>query len=673
MIDEKIEAKITALLQEMTIEEKAMLVHGKDFWTTNSIDRVGIPSFGMTDGPLGVGWHSSKKTKATRFPATIGLAATWNKTLAYKTGEVIGKETKAAGRHQILAPGVNIQRSPLGGRNFEYLSEDPILSSDMASEFVKGVQDQKIASCVKHFVTNNSETKRMNISTEIDERTLNEIYIKNYKRIVKKSDPWGMMACYNKVNGIHGADNHHVLQKILRENLGFTGHVVTDWFAARNTHSATTCIKAGLNLEMPGMSKKMALKNIMPLIKNGELNDADLDFAVRPMLRTFYRVGLFDDPLVKPTRLIDNLDHQLVAQQVAEESMVLLKNDAEALPLKINEIKKICILGPNAKRKFAKPLSGGSSAVVPPRFITPWEGIKNYIRGKATIVKKPEDADTVLLFMGLKHEGLLSKKEGDSEGRDRTILDLPLKQEQLILETVAKNPNTIVILIMGSPISMDNWIAKPKAILNAWYPNMMGGDALARVLFGDVNPSGKLPITYPKSLSDSPAHKAPRNFPGDLEALKIYYDEGIYIGYRHFDKKEIEPLYPFGFGLSYTTFKFENIKVDSPTIGSKDTFTVSLDVTNTGNRAGSEVVQVYIGDDDCSVDRPPRELQGFEKIYLNSGETKTISIMLDTSAFEFYDVNTHGWIKETGSFTIEVGNSSRNLPLSTKISFENKN
>ena len=674
--DIDIEDRVNDLLNQLKIEEKILLIRGRDFWTTNPIERLKIPSFGMTDGPLGVAYHSSFKGKRTRFPATIGLASTWNKDLAFKMGEVMGKEVKLSGRHQILGPGVNIIRSPLCGRNFEYLSEDPVLSSDIAAEVVKGIQSQKVASCIKHYITNNSETKRTKISTEISERALQEIYVKNYKRIIEKADPWGLMVCYNKINGVHGAENKYVLREVLRDQIGFTGHAVTDWSAARRTSGASACIKAGLNLEMPGMflSKVMTPKNVQKALDKGEINEEDLNYIVRPLLRTFIRVGLLEEKKEVVEKFIDIAEHQEIAKQVAEESMVLLKNKANVLPLNINKIKKIAILGPNSNRIFGKPFRGGSSAVVPPREITPYDGIAKYIDGKVEIVSKPEEADVVLLFVGLNHGGhilmnFLLKKEGDTEGGDRKHYGLPSKQQKLIHQTLLKNPNTVVILIAGSPIDVSEWFNDAPAILNAWYPGMMGGDALARVLFGEVSPSGKLPITYPKRLEDHPTHKSRKRFPGDLKEFKIYFEEGIYVGYRFFDKNHIEPFFPFGYGLSYTSFKMSNIKLDKSNLKGQGNFIVSVDIQNTGDKLGAEVVQIYISDDECSVDRPPKELQGFEKVFLNPEEKKTVSVTLDESAFEFYSEHDHKFKIESGDFTIWAGSSSRELPLSIKIHY----
>jgi beta-glucosidase len=671
----EIEDRVADLLGKLTLDEKITLLKGKTFYTANPIERLNIPSFRMTDGPIGVASHSSNKGQRTRFPGTIGLAASWNKELAFQMGKAIGKEVKLAGRHQILGPGINLIRSPFCGRNFEYLSEDPILSSDMGAEIVKGAQSEKTAACIKHYITNNSETKRMSISTEISERALQELYVKNFKRVIEKSNPWGLMVCYNKINGIYGAENKYVLRDILRDELHFTGHAVTDWGAAsKATNGAVGCIKAGLSLEMPSMGKTMTPKKVHQALDAGKITEADIDYVIRPMLRTYFLVGLLDEPTPASQKIIDIPEHQAIAQRIAEESIVLLKNDPKILPVDLSKTKKIAVLGPNAKKKFGKFLQGGSSGVVPPKFITPYDGIANFIKGKADMVATPEEADIVFLVLGLDHGGsmlkaMLSKMEGDTEGKDRTRYALSEKQMVLFDQTIKKNPNTVVILVAGSPVDCTSFMEKAPALLNTWYPGMMGGDAIARVIFGDISPSGKLPVTYPKKIEDHPAHLSTDRFPGNLKTLKIHYDEGIYVGYRYFDEKNIEPLFPFGFGLSYTNFDLSKVKVDTLKLQGEGIFTVSVDVTNTGKMAGAEIVQVYLSEDSAIVPRPPRELQGFEKVHLNPGETKTATISLDQSAFEYYSEETHAFVINPGTFTIHVGNSSRSLPLKGKIEY----
>lgn len=670
-----LEKRVSELLNRMTVDEKIKLLRGKGFYTGNGIKRIGIPAFKMTDGPLGVAAHSSNRGIRTRFPATIGLAATWNKKLAYLMGKAMGKETKLAGRHQILAPGVNLIRSPLCGRNFEYLSEDPFLSSEIGAEIVKGIQSEGIASCVKHYITNNSETKRTDISTEINERVFHEVYVKNFKRIIKKSDPWGIMSSYNKINGKYCSENKLVLRNILRDQLGFTGHVVTDWGAAKKVETgAIGCIKAGLSLEMPGllMGKTYNKKKVRKAFDSGQISESDIDYVVRPFLRTYFRVGLLDNQFAYKERISNIPEHHKLAQEIAEESIVLLKNELNILPLNLQEIKKIAILGPNARKKFGKFATGGSSAVIPPKFITPFDGIASYIKNKADIVEKPEDADIVILVLGLDHgdniiKMLMSKKEGDTEGKDRTKLELHKTQIQLFQDTIRKNPNTIVILIAGSPIDCSPFIKHAPALLNAWYPSMMGGNAIARILFGDVNPSGKLPITYPNKLKDHPAHLEPKRFPGDLENLKIYYDEGIYIGYRYFDKENIEPQFPFGYGQSYTSFELSNLKIISNLLKSSKEFSISVTIKNIGRREGSEIIQVYITKENSAISRPIKELLGFSKVKLSPNETKNVEIILYPEDFEYYSEKEHKFVFEPGNYTISIGTSSRDIYLKSKV------
>jgi len=673
-----IETRIEDLLGRLELDEKIKLLRGKNLWATESIERLGIPRFGMTDGPLGVAYHSSHLGKRTRFPAPITLSASWNKELAYEMGEAMAEETKLSGRNQILAPGINIIRSPLCGRNFEYLSEDPVLSSDMGAEIVKGIQSQNVASCVKHYIANNSETERKKISAEVDERPLFEIYVKNFKRVIEKSDPWSVMSCYNRINGVYGSENRHLLRDVLREQLGFDGHVVSDWGAVQPTSGPSECIKAGLNLEMPGnflVSRVYKSRKIKKELERGNISEEDIDRAVKPLLRTFLRVNLLEEGGHDFEKTIDDSEHQELAREIAEEGAVLLKNEDDFLPLESDEIDKISIKGPNSDREFGKALSGGSSAVVPPFEVTPEEGIKEYVSEDVELVDDPGEADVVFLFVGLDHGGkfplnFIFSREGDTEGRDRTSYQLPRNQDELISDMVEKNSNTVVVLIAGSPIDVSEWFDDVPALLNVWYPGMKGGEAVSRILFGDVCPSGKLPVTYPKDLNDHPAHKSERRFPGDLDEMEIHYEEGIYVGYRYFDEEEVEPFFPFGYGLSYTDFEISEIEIDKEEISDDESFTVTVKVENIGERTGSEVVQVYIEDEECSVDRPPKELQAFGKVELQPSEEKKVSFQLNSSDFEFYSVEEGQFIVEPGSFTIRVGSSSRDLPLSKKIIYK---
>ncbi|MHA1614525.1 MAG: beta-glucosidase family protein [Candidatus Thorarchaeota archaeon] len=669
-IDKKteIENRVSVLLTKLTLKEKFKLLasHGRHrIYVTAPIKRLGIPSFKMTDGPLGASFHSSGLKKNTRFPAPIGLAATWNKDLTREVGEVMGEEVRAIGRHMILAPAMNIHRTPLCGRTFEYFSEDPFLTKEIALHLLKGIQSKGIGGCLKHYVANNQETDRASCSAEIDERTLNEIYVRAFRAVVKEGDPWAVMAAYNKINGVYACANKELLRDLLFEKCGFNGIVMTDWFSTRKDQTTEDCINAGLSLEMP-WTFKYKIKALQKAYDAGGFDDETLDDLVRRNLRVMMLTGAIRDSTDLPKGARNTTHHQNLARQAAEEGMVLLKNVRSLLPLDLESIDKIALLGPNLKKKFGGFLKGGSSGVRPPYEITPFEGMKEKCKGKVKIVKDASQADVAIVFAGLDNS-----KGGDSEFQDRTSLNLPADQISLINQTIATNPNTIVVLIAGSPLAMDDWLDKVPAVLQAWYPGMEGGRAIANVLFGDANPSGKLPLTFPKKLSDSPAHSTgnPRNFPGD-EEKRVFYDEGIFVGYRWFDEKNIEPLFPFGFGKSYTTFEFGDIHPAKSNLrNSEDTLSIEVGITNTGDVEGAEVVQVYAHDFQSSVERPPRELVGFEKVHLKRGESKSVPILIKAEDLAFYDVSKHDWTVEPGDFKFLIGNSSRDIHLDADFSF----
>ncbi|MHA2078213.1 MAG: beta-glucosidase [Candidatus Thorarchaeota archaeon] len=670
-LDEKteIENRVDDLLSRLTQKEKFMLLtsHGRRrFYITKPIKRLNIPSFKTTDGPLGVAMHSSGFKKNTRFPATVSLASTWNRSLMEEVGAAMGKEVRAVGRHVLLAPGLNIARTPLNGRTFEYFSEDPYLTKEMAIPLVKGIQSQRVAACLKHYAANNQEINRMTLSAEIDERTLQETYMRAFRNVVKDADPWSFMTCYNMVNGVYGCENKYMLQDTLFDEWGFDGLVMTDWLASRKvktTKPTQACINAGLTLEMPWprLYKISALKEAY---ENNEFTDETLDDRVRRNLRIMMRTGLFDTPESLPKGERNTPEHQDLARRTAEEGMVLLKNRNNLLPLDIDGSESISLHGSNLRKKFGRLLSGGSSAVSPPYEITPQRGMEEICRGKTKLVSG--GADVAIVYAGLTHG-----RGGDSESMDRKSLHLDDKQVRDIKEVASQNQQTVVCLIAGSPIAMDEWIDDVEAVLMCWYGGMEAGHAIANVLFGDVNPSGKLPLTFPKRLEDSPAHSTddPRNYPGD-EDRRVYYDEGIFVGYRWFDNKKIEPLFPFGFGQSYTKFEYESINLNRQSIHKpEDALLVEVDVTNIGERSGSEVVQVYSGDVEASVERPSQELVGFEKIPLDPGETKTASITVKGEDFAFYDVSKRQWSIEDGDFKLLIGKSSRDIQGEAKFSY----
>ncbi|MHA2300854.1 MAG: beta-glucosidase, partial [Candidatus Thorarchaeota archaeon] len=645
-----IDARVSGLMGKLTLREKFMLLtsHGRRrMYTTKPIKKLNIPSFKVTDGPLGVAYHSSGFKKNTRFPATVSIASSWNRDLTREIGIAMGKELRAAGRHMLLAPGINICRTPLNGRTFEYYSEDPFLTKELAIPFVQGVQSQRIGACLKHYAANNQETDRRSNSSEVDERTLHEIYLRAFREVVLEADPWSIMTCYNMVNGVYGSENKYLLREVLMDRWGFKGFAMTDWFATRNIKTTEGCINAGLSLEMP-WPMRYKLKSLESAHSEGKFTDETLDDLVQRYVRVMFLTGAFDDPSTLPRGERNTPEHQDLARRAGEEGMVLLKNDGNLLPLNMDSIDSIALIGPNLNKKFGRILSGGSSAVVPPHEITPQKGLEERLEGKVKIVSDTAEADAAIVFAGLNHS-----KGMDSETGDRSSLDLPEKQVQLIKETASSNPNTIVVLIAGSPIAMNDWLGTVPVVLNAWYSGMEGGRAIANVLFGEVNPSGRLPLTFPKKLADSPAHSTgdPRTFPGVDK--KVYYDEGIFVGYRWFDEKNIEPLFPFGFGLSYTEFEHRNLTLDKRNLSSMDDIMIaSVEVENVGSHAGSHVVQMYQSDTECSVPRPPKELAGFEKVRLEPSESKSVNVRIKARDLAFYDAEEHRWKIEDGEFRV---------------------
>jgi len=679
------EKKVESFLDKLTINEKFKLLTGYFFFQTHTIPRLGIRTFKVTDGPLGISQHSSFLRKNTYFPGGINLAATCNKKLAFECGKAIGKEARAIGRSCVLGPGLNIGRTPFNGRTFEYYSEDPHLTKEMAIPFVKGVQSQKIAACPKHYVANNQETNRYLVSTEIDERTLHEVYLRAFKETVMEADPWTIMTSYNLVNSEYVHESKKFLKDTLIDKWGFSGFVMTDWWSTSEGDSKKKepsntppekMIKAGLSLEMP-KPYTYEKSRLETAYRQGKFSKKDLDKLVKRILYVYTKVGMFEKRKNLPKGERNTKKHQSLARRMSEEGIVLLKNNDNILPLNLENTKSIAVLGPNLGRKFGKFLSGGAAAVKPPYEITPLKGLEEKCKGKVKITRDVSEADCVLLFMGLNHDSptkLMSDKiieEGiefgnESEKADRNKLGLSESQIVLIKKTAKINPKTIVVLINGSPVSMDEWIENVPAVLEAWYPGMEGGRAIANVLFGDVNPSGKLPMTFPKKIEDSPAHKSEKTFPGVDH--KVYYEEVIYVGYKHYDKENIEPLFPFGYGLSYTKFKFEEVTVDKDSLLSiDDNLEISVKLTNIGSRAGSEVIQIYSEDVNSSIDRPKRELVGFEKAFLEPNETKTVPIKIKGRDLAFYDVSNSDWKLEKGSFILHIGSSSRDIHLEQKI------
>jgi len=669
-----IEARVEDLLSRLTLEEKISLIHADSKFTTAAIPRLGIPRRWLDDGPHGVredigpdSWLPAGKTDdfSTAMPAGICVAATWNPDLGYAEGEAIGQEARARGKDIMLGPGVNILRTPLCGRNFEYLGEDPFLSSRMAVGYVRGEQSQDISSCVKHFALNNQEFERGSINVEVDERTLHEIYLPAFKAVVQEGGVWSVMGAYNQFRGQHCCENDYLLNKTLKDEWGFKGLVMSDWGGVHDTREAAL---NGLDLEM-GTDKNYGdfyfAQPYLADLTSGTLPMDGLDEKVRRNLRVMFATHVLDSG--RKTGSLNTAAHEIVARRVAEEGVVLLKNENNLLPLNYSKIKTIAVIGENATRLHAH--GGDSSGIKAFYEITPLQGILNRAGKNVNVifsegyqknggadladraVAAAKSADVVVYIGGLNHD-----KGFDCEGADRTTLKMPYGQDELIQKIVAANPKTIVIL-EGTMVEMDSWLDKVPALLQAWYPGMEGGNALARILFGDVNPSGKLAATFPKRLEDSPAH-ALGAYPGTNGT--VTYTEGLFVGYRWFDAKNIKPLFPFGFGLSYTTFKYSNLQLAS---GIDGTVTAQFEIENTGSRAGAEIAQLYVHPEKPGVMRPEKELKGFKKVFLKPGEQQTVTIPLAQGAFAYFDPDKMGWIAEKGDFKILIGGSSRDLAL----------
>ncbi|NWG33644.1 MAG: glycoside hydrolase family 3 C-terminal domain-containing protein [Chloroflexi bacterium] len=802
-------SKVNNLLAQMTLEEKISLLAGADLWHSVPVPRLGIPQFKVTDGPNGArGAWGSMAPPSVATPVGIALGATWNPALVEKIGNVLADELEAKGAHILLAPTVNIHRTPIAGRNFECYSEDPFLSGMIASAYIKGIQDQGKGACIKHFVANDQEHERTSISSEVDERALREIYLEPFRLAIRTSKPWAVMSAYNRVNGTYACQNDHTLKDILKGEWGFEGIVMSDWFG---TYDAGVTA-GGLDLEMPGPARWMSAEAVKKALDNGSLTEDSLNDKVRRLLEVIEKAGLFDKPELQKERGDDKPQHRRIMREAAREAIVLLKNEKRLLPLR--KVRSIAVIGPYAAT--AQILGGGSSSVTPHYAVSPFEGIKARAGNKVKVetapgchiyktlpAPAPETLSTadgriglsLSLFNGtecsgapaytevttrLQHgwfdksvpnvnqesfsmrmEGFFTPKESgvhtlalggvgwcklyldeklvvdhshdldmgkqvfaeveleggnayalkleyywkgdprwrsvslghqppqpldligeavklaqkadvvvvvaglngewESEGFDRVDMKLPGEQDKLIRKIARANKNTVVVLNTGSPVEMP-WIEKVPAVLQLWYDGQEQGNALADVLFGDVSPSGKLPTTFPVRLEDNPAYI---NYPG--ENGRVRYGEGIFVGYRYYDKKKLDPLFPFGHGLSYTTFQYSNLRLSATSITPNDTLKVKVDVTNTGRVAGSEIVQLYVRDIESSFARPEKELKGFAKIELKPKQKKTVTFTLDREAFWYFDTAKNDWNTEAGEFEILVGASSRDIRLRQQV------
>jgi beta-glucosidase len=651
---------ITEIIKQMTLEEKAALCTGASPWTTTPIERLGVPELTVSDGPHGVrrvadvDGQLEKSLPATCFPTASCMASTWDVDLIQQLGEAIAEECIALKVDVVLGPGANMKRIPQGGRNFEYYAEDPYLAGQMATSFIRGVQGKGVGTSLKHYATNNQEYQRLTINSVVDERTLREIYLPAFEMAVKNAQPWTVMCAYNRLNGTYCSEHHKLLVDILENEWGFEGFVVSDWGAV---HDRIASLKGGVDLEMPG-PRELRVKAVVEAVKNGTLEESRLDDAVRRILEILFKASQ-----TPKGGSFDKAAHHALARRVAGEGMVLLKNNG-VLPLK--EPQHIAVIGRSAKNAYFQ--GGGSSHINPTQVDVPLVELQNlagnaelsYAEGYAADESFSQDMiDEAVLLARSAEVALLYiclPETKESEGYDRPDLDLTTQQVSLINAVSAVQPNTVVIINNGAPVVMSEWIEGPAAVLEAWMMGQAGGGAIADVLYGKVNPSGRLAETFPLRLVDTPAYI---NYPGGNG--NVLYGEGIFIGYRYYDAKQVPVLFPFGYGLSYTSFTITNLKVSAQTFKDVDGLKVSVDVTNTGKLTGKEVVQVYVHDHKARLVRPPKELKGFAKVELQPGETKTVTIPLDFRAFAYYHPGYKQWITEDGEFDILVGASATDI------------
>ena len=703
----QMEKRIEKLIKKMTLEEKVGLLHGNSKFYVAGVERLGIPEWSLSDGPHGVraeinrhdwayaGWTNDS---ASYFPTGTAFAAAWNPELAYRRGEVLGEEARWRKKDVLLGPGVNIIRSPLCGRNFEYMSEDPYMNSVLAVAYIKGLQSRDVACSVKHFAVNNQETNRTTVDVECSERALREIYLPAFKAAVQEGGALTVMAAYNKFRGEFCAENNYLVRKILRNEWGFDGVYVTDWGAA---HSTVPSMEAGLDLEMGTLIDKYEdwyyANPLIDAVKSGKVPMSLVDEKVGDVLRVMIKTNVLDPKKRFGPGSMNTKEHQQATYDAAAEAIVLLKNQNNLLPLDFSSIKSLAVIGDNATRKHSNGgLSSEIKAVyevtplevlrakwgdkVDIRFAQGYEKLSTFVEGSnngqssGTFSSKTQESDALLkeavevartsdvalLVCGLNHDY-------DTESFDRLNMDIPYGQVELIQEVVKANPRTIVVMIAGSPLNMAAVDICSPAIVWAWFNGMEGGNALVDVLSGKVNPSGKMPFTTPVSLDQSPAH-ALGNFPG--RDLKVNYEEDILVGYRWFDTKGLPVVYPFGYGLSYTTFDYSNLNTDKETYDQADTIQATFTLTNTGDREGAEVAQLYVSDPVCSVMRPVKELKGFKKVFLKPGESRRITLDIPVSSLAFYSEAQSQFVVEPGEFILQLGASASDIKQ--KISVEVK-
>ena len=703
-----IELRIEDALKRMTLEEKVAMCHAQSKFSSAGVPRLGIPENWMTDGPHGIraevywdewdqaGWTNDS---CIAFPALTCLAATWSKEMSELYGKSVGEEARYRNKNVLLAPGVNIYRTPLNGRNFEYMGEDPYLASVMVVPYIHGVQKNGVAACVKHFALNNQEINRHSVNVNLDDRALYEIYLPAFKAAVQEGGAWAIMGAYNKYKEQFACHNEYLLVDILRNEWKFDGVVISDWGGVEDTKEAAY---NGLDMEFgtgtDGLStgSTNAYDNyylahpFLNMLKSGEIEEEVVNQKVRNILRLVFRTNMNTK---RPWGSFGTEEHALAGRKIAEDGIVLLQNKNNTLPIDLSKTKTIAVIGENAIKMMT--VGGGSSSLKAKYEVSPLEGIKKRVGNQAKVVyargyvgdasdgqdgltaqdlsetrtldeliaeacNVAKDADIVVFIGGL------NKNSGqDSEGNDRSSLELPYGQDRLIIELAKANKNLVIVNVSGNAVTMP-WVNEVPAIVQAWYLGTEAGNAIASILVGDVNPSGKLPFSFPVKLEDIGAHKV-GEFPGNDQ---VTYNEGLFVGYRWLEKMKIKPLFSFGHGLSYTTFEYSNIAVDKKVITTEDTITFTVNVKNTGSRQGSEIVQLYISDKKSSLPRPIKELKGFEKISLTPGENKTVSITVDKSALSFFDAEKHEWVAESGEFEALLGASATDIR--NRVSFKLK-
>lgn len=727
--------KIDRLISQLTLQEKIGMIHGNGFFATKGVERLGIPPFKTSDGPRGVrkdfenaAWKDIGLSYdfVSYLPCNTALAATWNRALAYSAGKLLGKEARGRGKDMILAPGINIMRTPLCGRSFEYMGEDPYLVSEMVVPVIQGIEENDVSSCVKHFAVNNQETRRLDVDVEISERALREIYLPGFEAAVRRGKAKGIMGAYNKLRGTHCCHNDYLLNEILRKEWGFDGITVSDW---GGVHDSKEALMNGLDIEMSvtdNFDEYYMADPLLKLIESGEVDKktayAKIDEKVRHILNVMNKLHMLDGE--RSAGGYNDYDDKAALRQTARESVVLLKNDKEILPLDKTKIKKLLVVGENANRQHAP--GGGSAEIKALYEITPLMGIHMLLGGNTEVIYKPgycnEDIGNIWANTGdsengqadslnqdsettqaspepdaktktaekIKHQKEMNEKylkealdaavdadaviyvgglthDYDTEGQDRADMKLPYEQDRLITELLKVRPDTVITLVAGSPVDMSAWLNDADTLVYSWYAGMEGGIALAEVLFGDVNPSGHLPETFPVSDKDCPAVVL-GEFPG---GDKVSYSEDIFVGYRYYDTYDVATAFPFGYGLSYTDFVMTGIRAEvlEDTTESKSV-KVSFDISNIGSRAGAAVAQIYVADKCPKIKKAAKELKAFEKVYLEVGEAREVTLRLERDAFTYYDEETHSFKADAGSYMLMLAKNADEIVDITEIEFK---